>query len=281
MAVYDVFPFFNEIDLLEIRLNTLDPLVDFFVITECSTTFSGEPKEMYFHNNREKFSKFSDKIIHQMVDNVPSLDPFSRDRFQRDQAKSILEASCSPEDFIIYGDIDEIPRPSAILAGIKAVESSGGMAHLAQDLYYFYLNVQETSNTLKSYTGEYGVRLRKKWLGTNISRWEYARQHTMTDLRNPSHKKKGNRIKDGGWHFTYVGSSDQESVTDRIKRKIVSAAHQELNTDEILGQIESNIQNLNDLFGRRKTKFKVLEQFDYLPAYVQQNFAQYEYLIRK
>jgi len=281
VAVYDVFPFFNEIDLLEIRLNTLDPLVDYFVITECSTTFSGEPKELFFLKNREKFSKFSEKIIHQVVDNVPSLDPFSRDRFQRDQGKSILEASCSSEDFIIYGDVDEIPRPSAVMAGIEAVTSSGGMAHLAQDLYYFYLNVQETSNTLMSYTGEYGVRFRKKWLGTNMSRWEYARQHTMTDLRNPSHKKMGIRIKDGGWHFTYIGSSDQESVTDRIRRKIVSAAHQELNTDQILGQIDSNIKNLNDLFGRKRTKFKVLKQFDYLPAYVQENIDYYEYLLRK
>lgn len=281
MAVYDVFPFFNEIDLLEIRLNTLDPFVDYFVITECSTTFSGEPKEMFFHENREKFSKFSEKIIYQMVNNVPSLDPFSRDRFQRDQAKSILEASCSPEDFIIYGDVDEIPRPSAIIAGMEAVKSSGGMAHLAQDLYYFYLNVQETSNTLMSYTGEYGVRCRKKWLGTNISRWEYTRQHTMTDLRNPSHKKIGSRIKDGGWHFTYVGSSDQESVASRIRRKIVSAAHQELNTDEILGQIESNIENLNDIFGRRRTRFKQIERFDYLPAYVQENIDHYGYLLRK
>lgn len=281
MAVYDVFPFFNEIDLLEIRLNTLDSLVDYFVITECSTTFSGEPKELFFHENRKKFSKFSGKIIHQVVDNVPNLDPFSRDRFQRDQAKLILEASCNSEDFIIYGDVDEIPRPSAVIAGIEAVKSSGGMAHLAQDLYYFYLNVQETSNSLMSYTGEYGKRLKKKWLGTNISRWEYARQHTMTDLRNPSHKKTGIRIKDGGWHFTYVGSSDQESVTDRIRRKIVSAAHQELNTDEILGQIESNIQNLNDLFGRRRTKFKVLGQFNYLPDYIKENIDGYGYLLRK
>lgn len=281
MAVYDVFPFFNETDLLEIRLNTLDSLVDYFVITECSTTFSGEPKELFFHENREKFSKFSEKIIHQVVDNVPSLDPFSRDRFQRDQAKLILEASCSSEDFIIYGDVDEIPRPSAVIAGIEAVKSSGGMAHLAQDLYYFYLNVQETSNSLMSYTGEYGKRLKKKWLGTNISRWEYARQHSMTDLRNPAHTKTGIRIKDGGWHFTYVGSNDQESVTDRIRRKIVSAAHQELNTDEILGQIESNIQNLNDLFGRRRTRFKVLGQFNYLPDYIQENIDSYGYLLRK
>jgi beta-1,4-mannosyl-glycoprotein beta-1,4-N-acetylglucosaminyltransferase len=32
--VYDVFPFLNELDILEIRLNELDPVVDLFVLTE-------------------------------------------------------------------------------------------------------------------------------------------------------------------------------------------------------------------------------------------------------
>jgi beta-1,4-mannosyl-glycoprotein beta-1,4-N-acetylglucosaminyltransferase len=281
VAVYDVFPFFNEIDLLEIRLNTLDPLVDFFVITECTTTFSGKKKRLYFQENKAKFSKFSERIIHQVVDSVPDLDPFSRDRYQRDQARSILEGSCNSGDYIVYGDVDEIPKPTALLRGIEAVKNKGGMAHLAQDLYYFYLNVQEISNTLMSYTGEYRLRLQKKWLGTNISRWEYAQRYNMTDLRNPSHKKNGVRIKDGGWHFTYVGSGEQDPVADRIRRKIISAAHQELNTEEILSRIESNIQNLEDLFGRDRTKFRVLNELDYLPDYVRKNASQYEYLLRK
>ena len=36
--IYDIFPFFNELDLLEIRLNILDKHVDYFVIGECNKT---------------------------------------------------------------------------------------------------------------------------------------------------------------------------------------------------------------------------------------------------
>ncbi|DAB19112.1 TPA: glycosyl transferase GT17 family protein, partial [Candidatus Gastranaerophilales bacterium HUM_19] len=32
--IYDCFPFFNELDVLEIRLNVLYDIVDYFVITE-------------------------------------------------------------------------------------------------------------------------------------------------------------------------------------------------------------------------------------------------------
>ena len=41
MKVIDVFPFFNELDILEIRLNVLDPYVDCFVLSEATKTFSG------------------------------------------------------------------------------------------------------------------------------------------------------------------------------------------------------------------------------------------------
>ena len=41
MRVVDTFPFFNELDLLEIRLNLLDPYVDCFILSEATKTFSG------------------------------------------------------------------------------------------------------------------------------------------------------------------------------------------------------------------------------------------------
>lgn len=34
MAIYDCFTFFNEIELLDIRLNLLNDVVDYFVIVE-------------------------------------------------------------------------------------------------------------------------------------------------------------------------------------------------------------------------------------------------------
>lgn len=37
--VYDVFTFFNELDLLELRLEMLNDYVDKFVIVECVETF--------------------------------------------------------------------------------------------------------------------------------------------------------------------------------------------------------------------------------------------------
>ena len=41
MKVFDSFIFFNELDLLEMRLNILGDVVDTFVITESPFTVSG------------------------------------------------------------------------------------------------------------------------------------------------------------------------------------------------------------------------------------------------
>ena len=58
--VYDCFMFFNELDLLEIRLETLDPYVDYFVISECDSTFSGIDKPYVFEKNKDKLNNTLD-----------------------------------------------------------------------------------------------------------------------------------------------------------------------------------------------------------------------------
>ena len=60
--VFDVFLFFNELDILELRLKMLDDVVEFFVITECDFTFSGKPKSLIFAKNIDRFKKYIDKI---------------------------------------------------------------------------------------------------------------------------------------------------------------------------------------------------------------------------
>ena len=51
--VYDTFLFFNELDLLEIRLNILDDYVDYFVLCEANQTFSGKDKKLYYKENKK------------------------------------------------------------------------------------------------------------------------------------------------------------------------------------------------------------------------------------
>jgi len=283
VAIYDVFPFSNELDLLEIRLNILDNYVDRFIITEAEFTFSGIEKPLYLSENLEKFSKFKDKISVQVVREFPkNLTPFGRDHFQRDQVSKILIKELDNDDILIYGDLDEIPNPKILTTGINKVKNSHTkMVHLAQDTYYCYLNQKEISGTHLSFTGEYNWILKRKWLGTNISAWGYSKNFTPTDLRSPVHKKVGYRLKNGGWHFSYIGSEGNMNVHDRVRKKIISSAHQEFNNQKYLYNLNEKIINLEDIFGRKRSHYKVLDDLSFLPEYITNNLSRYEYLLKK
>ena len=45
--IFDCFSFFNELELLEIRLNILNDVVDKFVVVEGTLTHTGKPKPLY------------------------------------------------------------------------------------------------------------------------------------------------------------------------------------------------------------------------------------------
>ena len=70
--IVDCFIFYNELDLLEYRLNVLWDIVSFFVICEASTTFIGNSKEYYLENSR--FDSYRSKIIQLKID-LPYLIP--------------------------------------------------------------------------------------------------------------------------------------------------------------------------------------------------------------
>lgn len=261
----------------------LNDIVDKFVITEADTTFSGNSKPYFLDQRQDLLEKFGNKIIRHKVKEVPqTLTPFLRDRFQRDEVKKILTLNLKPEDILIYGDVDEIPDPSTLKKSIKLLNADREkFIHFAQDVYYIYLNQKEVSNTLKSYTGEYPFILRKKWLGTNISRWKYSRDFLPTDLRDPVHKKIGRRMRRGGWHFSYVGSATAMAPNERVLIKIQGAAHQEFNTDEYLHKLDERIELNIDIFKRKRAKYKIVNNLSYLPDFIRDNSDKYSYLIKQ
>lgn len=64
--VLDAVLMSSELDLLEIRLNELNPVVDRFFIVESNATFTGLPKQTYFASNRARFTKFDKKISYRL-----------------------------------------------------------------------------------------------------------------------------------------------------------------------------------------------------------------------
>src|SRR4029078_4600828 len=114
-AVYDCFIFYNEIELLKMRLEELDPVVDYFVLVESAETHRwGDPKPFYFAENQHLFKKYLHKIIHVKVDERhPEMGAWQREGYQRHGMLRGLNA-CKADYIILISDVDEIPSASCI-----------------------------------------------------------------------------------------------------------------------------------------------------------------------
>ncbi len=276
--VYDCIPFFNELDILKLRLHILDPIVDRFVIEEATVTFSGEPKELCFEKNKAMFLDFLPKIQYIVVDDSPKdVSTHVRDKFQKNALiKGLAEAGS--EDVIILSDVDEIPNP-VVLKDIIDNFNPDKIYHLAQRMFYCFLNMEEVSGSLLSITGEFPEVERKMWLGTKVFSKRSIPKSGIIDLREASvTSRMAVRVKDGGWHFGYMGSRQEKNVSRRIGTKVVAAAHQEYNDQDMLAEAKDRLILGQDIFGR-KARFERVEVDESFPEYLREHLEEYDYLI--
>lgn len=171
--VLDLFTFFNELDLLELRLSILDEHVDKFILTESTETFSGVLKPLYYEENKERFAKWNHKIIHNVVGTLETDNSFERAFYQKESPVKYLK----DDDKVYFGDLDEIWQPFE------------GFGKLRQYNYCYYLNQRSSEDWYGTVTGKWSEL---KGLGLNGNR-EKA-------IRLPEFK---------GWHFTNMGGLDQ------------------------------------------------------------------------
>ncbi|KAK8942806.1 hypothetical protein KSP39_PZI009127 [Platanthera zijinensis] len=116
--IFDAVIFSNELDLLELRLRSLLPVVHRFIILESNTTFTGIPKPLFLRRHLPCFSFAAEKLIHGSFtppSSTPPLPPFDVESKQRSSMNSIIAgAGISPEDLLIMSDADEIPSPQTL-----------------------------------------------------------------------------------------------------------------------------------------------------------------------
>lgn len=276
--VYDCFQFFNELDILKIRLHVMSPVVDKFVISEATETFSGMKKPLYYEENKEMFAEFADKIIHVVVDDTPEGYTHDRDTFQKNAVTRGLK-DCTDEDIIIFSDLDEIPNPEKIQEILKEFQEDK-IYHFAQRLFYCYLNMEEVSGNLLSYAGEFEGVERKKWIGSKMCSYKLLREQgfMLGELRFPERKEIGIRVDDGGWHFGYMGGHGEKDIRKRVKDKVVSAAHQEYNSRRVLSKVTDQIKAGKDIFGR-DAQFVRCEIDESYPSYIREHQRELDFLI--
>ncbi|MCM1086909.1 MAG: glycosyl transferase GT17 family protein [Muribaculaceae bacterium] len=277
--IYDCIPFFNELDILTLRMHIMSPYVDKFVIEESTVTFSGEPKPMIFAENRHLFAEFEDKIFYVAVDNSPmsGVTTHERDKFQKNQLIRAMD-KCSPEDIVIFSDVDEIPNPQALTEVLSHFDSSK-IYHFAQRMFYCFLNMEEISGNLLSITGEFPGAMKKQWLGTKVCSFGNLPKEGIVFLREVSPTDPSSvRVENGGWHFSYMGGSGEKDVSRRIGEKVQAAAHQEYNTSRYLTEALDRLLCGEDIFGRN-AQFIRVEIDDSYPPYLLEHLDEYSYLI--
>ncbi|MCL2051106.1 MAG: glycosyl transferase GT17 family protein [Lachnospiraceae bacterium] len=276
--VYDVFAFFNELDILKLRLNIMNPLVDRFVIAESTHTFSGQEKELNFYKNRKMFAEFLDKIEYVIVDDSPPfLNPHERDRYQKNHLiKGLSEAK--EEDIIIFSDVDEIPNP-LVLQKIIADFDVDKVYHLAQRMFHGYLNREEITEKLLSITGEFAGVSSRKWLGTKVFSTKNIPENGIVYIREADvSSPQSVRIDDGGWHFSYMGGNGEKDISKRVVDKIKAAAHQEYNESHTLKEVAAKTVLGKDFLGS-EAEFARVPIDDSFPQYLRDNRDEYEHLI--
>ena len=120
--IYDTFTFYGgyELPLLECRLRELDAVVDVFVIVEATVRQSdGIAKMLWLADNWERFRPWHRKIRYVIADDLPGgPDPWARETAQRNQVMTGLY-DAAPDDLILFGDLDEIPRPASVLGAYQ------------------------------------------------------------------------------------------------------------------------------------------------------------------
>ena len=119
--IFDTFMYNGEEAILDIRLNTLAPIIDKFIIVESKTSHSLLPRELEYPKQADRFSKFKDKIHYYQVDYCKNNNFLLNDWIGREVLSDILknQHELKITDKIIHGDLDEIPRVKLLEKIIK------------------------------------------------------------------------------------------------------------------------------------------------------------------
>ena len=292
MKIFDCFMYFDEELVVDIRFNTLNEFVDYFVVVESKFTHKGDKRDLKF--NHKKFNKFKDKIIYLIYDKPPQkiIKFKSEDSEEEKSTKYILNAAyrengqrnyilkglddAKDNDIILISDVDEIPN----LSNVNWNEIKEKIILFKQDMFYYKFNLRLPDVI---WTGTKGCKkkdlMNPQWL-RNVKDRKYSPFRIDTFFS----KNKYSSIKiinSGGWHFSNIKTAKE------IEHKLKSYLHHREFDQEPLSvkQIDEIIRNKQAIYDlkvdKRVNKIgngNKLEKYELtkLPIYIQENQNNYQ-----
>ena len=292
MKIYDCFMYFDEHVILDLRLNILNPFIDYFVIVESTFNHKGEKRKLKFDIN--KYKKFENKIIYLIFDKEPSgiekvfdtdnegevsrkliLNAASRENGQRNFISKGLERA-NEKDLILISDVDEIPN----LEKINWNTLKDQIVLFKQDMFYYKLNLRLPDLI---WSGSKGCRKKylksPQWLrNVKDKKYSFLRLDTLFSEKKYINIKF---INNGGWHFSNIKTAAE------IEYKLKSYLHhREFDLNPISeSEIEDIIKNKQAIYDLKVDKKinkigsgnKLVEHpLNKLPSYILENIDKYK-----
>ena len=244
--IKDCFSYFNERELLELRVRLLENYVDEFVISEANRTHSGIPKEYTLEQTIDELGlpKHKIKVLKvELPDKNALPDDYDRERMQRNAASQCIEYG----DVAFVSDCDEIMNPEFI-AYYTMVASSNPNSILRLPMVFLMGRADmRAHDALGSPIG---------WSPGFVCLGHHVERYTLSEIRESQSRGLFNvaykdiftldegQVKDAGWHFSWMGGGE------RMKIKYRSFMHYQDNIPMAAG--DGDKQQLEEFIGSHK-----------------------------
>ena len=258
MKIYDCITFFDENLQANLRFNILNNCVEKFIICESKFDHKGRYKGVNF--NVDNYKEFKNKIIHLVIDKQfpNTTNAWKTQAFQREFIFNGLN-DAAPEDYIMFSDPDEIPRPEVL----KDLRLSRKFGIFLQKMFCYKFNIY---NPYESPWEGSRICLKKHLKSIDFLRQKILKKNIRYPFWRVDKEKSIELIENGGWHFNYL------SEPEIISKKLKTFAHTEYNKDKYtnISAIKENIIKKRDLFDRGY-KYSKVQLDNTFPDYILNN----------
>lgn len=196
MAIFDCFTFFNEFEILELRIKELRDVVDHFVAVEAPITFSGHSKPLYVSERFDEFNECARGKLHVHVATdlpEPRFNRWPTEIAQRNHiTRALTQLGAVEDDLVTITDADEIPSAEAL----ESIEIEDDMLYQLNMPTFFYRLDLRIAEAIPS--------------RARVCRFELLQKQSPQECRF-SAINRGYKIPGGGWHFSYLSTSEQQA----------------------------------------------------------------------
>lgn len=253
--------------------------MDYFVVVESPTTFTGKPKPLYLKDNWERFQAFHDKIIYRVVDDwVQSQRVWDHEDYFRNSLSASVFPSligttheANPGDVLIVSDVDEVVRPGAILL----LRHCRIPARLTLRSHFYYYSFQWRHRGPPWAHPDATVYQGPKTLSPNDLRQGLLGQGWPPAASLRRWWDRGT-LWNAGWHCSSCFATLAET-----RQKLSSFSHVNYNTVENLNESTMiyRVRHGKDLFGRSGETYDKVENNKDIPSYILDTQERFGYLL--